>query len=260
VKIFLKILTTLFIAAYLFMVLGFTGKQYDAVLCKGLKVVVRDSLENRMVTSGDVARLVGLEYGPVAGIPVASIDAAGIEESLMGFPAIADAQVYDNIEGELMIEVRQRTPVARIEDGNHSVYYLDADGWIIPASLNYSPHVLHISGYIPGKYREMKHIVREEGETVPAGLMDEILRLAVYIYSDPFWKSQIVQVYVNREGDIELIPRVGAHIILLGDASRLETKFFKLRTLYREGFTHTGWNQYEIINLKYHNQVICTKR
>ena len=48
--------------------------------------------------------------------------------------------------------------------------------------------------------------------------------------------------------------------VAIGDGSRLRQKFFKLETLYREGFRQKGWNQYEIINLKYHNQVICTKR
>ena len=90
--------------------------------------------------------------------------------------------------------------------------------------------------------------------------MEDVLKMAVYIHEDPFWKSQIVQVYVRRNGEFELIPRVGSQIILFGNADRMETKFFKLKTLYREGFSHTGWNQYEIINLKYTSQVICTKK
>ncbi|MCK4747011.1 MAG: hypothetical protein KAT15_08250, partial [Bacteroidales bacterium] len=117
---------------------------------------------------------------------------------------------------------------------------------------------LHINGEIPGKYRKEKNIfpVNESNGKI----MEDLLKMAGYIQSDPFWNSQIVQVYVNRKGEFELVPRVGSQIILFGDADKMESKFFKLRTLYREGFSRTGWNQYEVINLKYNNQVICTKR
>jgi cell division protein FtsQ len=256
----LKILTALFIAAYLFVVLGFVGKQYGEVLCKGIEVIIQDSIESGLVTRADVINLVRLEHSEVAGIPISSVDATGIEESLKAIPAISNVQVYTNIEGKLMIEVKQRTPLARIEDQNHSRYYLDGDGYIIPATMDYTPHILHINGHIPGIYRKEKRIDTGEGGNGKNGMMNDLIKLSGYINGNPLWKSQIVQVYVNESGEFELIPRVGSQLILFGNADQMETKFFKLETLYREGFSNTGWNQYEIINLKYNNQVICTKR
>ncbi len=248
------------IAGYLFVVLGFVGKQYDEVLCRGVEVIIQDSLVNGLVTRADVINLVRLEHSEVAGIPISSVDAASIEESLDGIPAISNAEVYTNIDGNLMIEVSQRTPLARIEDNNHSRYYLDKEGYIIPHTMDYSPHILHINGQIPGTFRNEKRIDPDNREDDNSRMMNDLIRLAGYINENPLWKSQIVQVYVDGNGEFELIPRVGSQIILFGNAEQMETKFFKLETLYREGFTHTGWNQYEIINLKYNNQVICTKR
>ena len=45
---------------------------------------------------------------------------------------------------------------------------------------------------------------------------------------------------MNLNGDIELVPRVGNHTILLGDASRLEVKFRNLRWFYREALNKKG--------------------
>lgn len=250
----------LFIASYLFVVLGFIGKQYNEVICKGMEVIVRDSLDRELVTTEDVKNLVRLEHSEVAGIPIRSVDATGIEESLIGFPAISNAQVYTNIEGKLIIEICQRTPVARIEDSNHARYFVDRDGYIIPANMDYTPHMLHINGQIPGTYRNEKRIPPENGKNEGSSMMNDLIKLAGYINGSPLWRSQIVQVYVSGKGEYELIPRVGSQIILFGNAEQMEAKFIKLETLYKEGFTHTGWNQYEIINLKYKNQVICTKR
>lgn len=264
-KVLAKIAAILFISTYLVGVLGFTGKHYEAVLCRGMNVVVRDSLERSLITAADVENLIRLEQDEIAGKPITTVDAAGIEENLNRFPSIAGAQVYTNIGGWLMVEITQRCPVARIEDRDHECYYLDRDGYIIPANPDYTPHILCVNGEIPGSCRKLGKIspVREAGQEKAGkeiSLMQDILALAGFIGSDPFWTSQIVQVYVNGKGEFELVPRVGSHIILLGSAERMETKFFKLKTLYREGFKYTGWNQYEIINLKYKNQVICTKR
>jgi cell division protein FtsQ len=53
---------------------------------------------------------------------------------------------------------------------------------------------------------------------------------------------------------------VGDHIIQLGDASELDSKLSRMRTFYTEGLDKAGWNKYKTINLKFHDQVICTKR
>jgi cell division protein FtsQ len=167
--------------------------------------------------------------------------------------------------GKLVVEISQRSPVVRVEDRNHYHYFLDGEGYVIPANMNYTPHILIANGHIPGKYRQLDRLTAQGTESEPEQsesdrMMEGLLKMSDYINNDPFWRSQIVQLYVNEKNEFELIPRVGSQIILFGDAERMAYKFFKLRTLYKEGFKYTGWNQYEIINLKYDNQVICTKR
>ena len=253
-KFVLKILLILILGTYLVIVLGFADRQYGGVICSGLEIVVKDSLERGLVSKEDVKNLVYLEHPKIAGVNISDIDMAGIEEDLNAFPAISDAQVYTNVGGKLMVELSQRNPVVRIEDRDHRDFYLDPEGYIIPATMDYTPHILFANGHIPGKYRKETLIPEEDR------MMQDLLKISNYIHTHPFWSSQIVQVYVRQNGEFELIPRVGSQIILLGTAERMEYKFFKLETLYREGFSKTGWNQYEIINLKYNNQVICTKR
>ena len=72
--------------------------------------------------------------------------------------------------------------------------------------------------------------------------------------------NPIVQIYVDEKNNVELIPRVGNHNIILGDASDLENKLEKLMIFYKKGLSKTGWNEYSTINLKYKNQIVCTKR
>ena len=87
----------------------------------------------------------------------------------------------------------------------------------------------------------------------------DIYTVAQTCSKSKFWSSQINQLYVNRDKEIELIPRVGDHHILIGHSNDLDKKLNKLKYFYAEGLDKTGWNEYKVINLKYANQVVCTK-
>ena len=77
--------------------------------------------------------------------------------------------------------------------------------------------------------------------------------------SSRFLKAQIEQVYVDKTGEFELFPRVGNHIIVFGNAEDIDKKFERLLIFYRNGLSKTGWNKYNVINIKYENQVVCSK-
>ena len=129
-------------------------------------------------------------------------------------------------------------------------FYLDRDGVMLPLSEQFTPLILLASGNIPSPEVDGKLGVR----------LMEIHRFSSFLSDHPFWKEQIVQIYVNRKGEYELIPRVGAHHILLGSMDQWEKKLRNLELLYRQGLSRHGWNTYGTIILKYTNQVICTKR
>jgi len=59
---------------------------------------------------------------------------------------------------------------------------------------------------------------------------------------------------------MELIPKVGNHLIIFGDTSQMSQKFENLILFYRKGLTKVGWDKYNIINLKFKNQVVCSKK
>ncbi|WP_234408917.1 hypothetical protein [Marinilabilia salmonicolor] len=86
------------------------------------------------------------------------------------------------------------------------------------------------------------------------------MKLARIFRNDPFWNAQIEQVYVKRNGDFVMVPRVGDHLILLGPPERVEEKLRNLRALYKQGLSPREWNNYQVINLKFKGQVLCSKK
>jgi len=259
VKRVFKISAWIFAAAYLILVLAFVENEYENVLCKGVDVRIYDSLEYSFINHGKVRKLISEDNIALAGKPVSILNTGRMEATLRNEPCVRSAQVYTTIEGLLIVEITQRKPVIKVMDRDHHSFYLDGEGNVIPPVTGYSPHILLANGYLNNRYRSMNNVLLDKGSD-DSSTMESLLDIATLIAGDPFWSSQIVQIYINSKGEFELIPRVGSHIILFGTGEQIENKFFKLRTLYDEGLSREGWNQYEIINLRYNKQVICTKR
>jgi cell division protein FtsQ len=91
-------------------------------------------------------------------------------------------------------------------------------------------------------------------------MLTNLYKLTMYIIHDDFLKAQIDQVFVNNAGEFELVPRVGSHVIIFGKAEDMDAKFRKLVAFYKFGLNKIGWNKYTIINIKYKNQVLCSKQ
>ena len=58
---------------------------------------------------------------------------------------------------------------------------------------------------------------------------------------------------------MELIPKVGKHKIIIGNVENIEQKLYNLKLFYINGLNQKGWENYSVINLKYQNQIVCTK-
>ena len=119
---------------------------------------------------------------------------------------------------------------------------LDHDGVRIPLRGTYSKQLLVVNGNMH-KLKDLKDLVV----------------LNDFLDDDSFWRAQIEQVYVETNGDLKLIPRVGSHRINIGDVSDLDVKFEKLLALYEDGLKPQEWNSFREINVKYRGQIICTK-
>ena len=159
--------------------------------------------------------------------------------------------------------MKQRTPILRVINYKNDSYYIDLEGKLMPLSESYTARVPIATGLITESYANtysLDLLSRDINDTLLTKfIIDDLYLLAKYINESEFWKAQIEQIYINADREIELIPVFGNHRILLGDATDLRDKFNKLLVFYKEGLNKTGWNVYTKINLKYKNQVVCTK-
>ena len=104
------------------------------------------------------------------------------------------------------------------------------------------------------------HLVVVTGNVEKSFAMRDLYKFALFLQQNPFWDAQIEQVHVLPNKKIELVPRVGDHIVYLGKLDNYEQKLKRLKTFYTKALNEVGWNKYSRISVEFSNQVICTKK
>lgn len=241
--------------------LSFTAKQQQKVICQQVEVRILNGKYNKFLESKDILALIENHGIKTKGEPIEKINTFLIERILQYSPVIRNVAAYTTIGGQLIIEVEQRIPIVRIIDRTMQQYFIDEEGVVLPDRIKQIAHVLVANGNIPSiPVRPGQKIIHLGKDSLTTNaVLQNIFQVASFTAQDDFWKAQIEQIYVNERGEMLLVPRVGDQIIVFGDASDLNEKFIKLKSMYY-AFNQIGWNQYKILNLKYKNQIVCIKR
>ena len=137
-------------------------------------------------------------------------------------------------------------------------FYVDNFGAFMPLSPLYVSRLVVVNGHL--KNIDLKKIqgIDFENQDKYSELIS-IFKLVKFIKRDEFLSALIEQIYINRNREIELTPKLGRQTILFGTIENMEEKFSNLELFYKQGMQINGWSAYKIINVKYKNQVVCTK-
>ncbi len=224
--------------------------------CKDIAVTILDSAVNNFISKQDVADIIrSSELNPL-GKEREWIDLPEIEKLLEHRSAIRKSDAYIGTDGILRVEVTQRRPILRIQTAQGG-FYIDDTQYIFPLVSTFTSYVPIITGHIPVKLREG---FRGEVEGDDRRWMRSVIRLAEYLDRHPFWNAQIQQINVESNGDFTFFTAVGDQKIIFGSLEDIDYKFAKLKTYYDQIVPIHGWEKYDRVNLKYKEQIVCTKR
>jgi cell division protein FtsQ len=242
---------------------GFVEVEHYSRPCKKVDIRISYGAADVLITKKDIDSIVLKTAGMVKGKPLGYINTGSIERAIRKQAYVAKVAVFENNEGTLFIEIRQREPLLRVINQKYESFYIDESGALLPVNSNFSARVLVANGIINDSYIKNPNyrinVLALSDSVFYDSLMTNLYRLTMYITHDKFLKAQIAQIYVTERGEFELYPRIGSHVILLGTAEDLDDKFNRLFAFYKYGLNKIGWNKYNVINIKYRNQVVCSK-
>jgi len=242
--------------------LGFVDGNYETISCTEPIVHIDKSNGHDFVTEELVLEKMNDMGYSFDNQLMGDIEIDRIEKSLLDLPGVKNAEVFKFNSGMVQIDITQRKPIARvITKGGLISFYIDDEGEKMPLSDNYVAKVPVFNGEI--REPRNRHSVSElyENDSLKAiSVLDDIYEVAQLLEENEFMRAQIVQIYFNKDNEMEMIPRVGNHRILFGDAKDAEIKFKKMTRFYTEVINPKELNLYDTLNIKYINQIICSKR
>ena len=233
----------------------FNKPDETARVCTKAKIVVADESSNGFINANEITkRLKSAGLYPLGKL-MRDINAREIEEKLKKSPFVKTAQCYKTEDGEVNVSITQLLPVIRVKAENGDDYYLDDKDCIMPNSL-YTSDLIIATGNIPRWFARRY-----------------ISPLGKAIMGNDMWKNLVVQVNVLPDRSIEIVPRVGDHIVHLGPLPEanskekrqelinqfVDRKLTRLEKFYKYGLAQAGWNKYSYIDIEFDNQIICRK-
>lgn len=231
------------IGVYLILAMTAFNEPYDRdLVCSQVKIDIADGVSDGFLSVNEIKGILERNRIYPLGKKIATVNTRLIEETLEKSSFVDEAQCYKTSEGNVCIKLTQRMPVIRVKADNGDDYYVDNHGGIMP-NTKYTSDLIIATGYISRDYAKKV-----------------LTRVGNYIVSDKFWRNQAVQLNVLRDGSVEIVPRVGDHIVYLGAPVNVQNKLSRMEKFYRYGLNKVGWNKYSYISVEFDNQIICKKK
>ena len=239
-----SLLLILLLAVVAYMVLAITAfsRKPEGMVCEDVEFISLDTTATGFITKREILTLLTANKLNPIGVNLDSVNTNRMEELLATHPAIKSVDCYKSPSGKVCINISPRIPVLRVMAVDGEDYFVDGEGSIIPS------------------HRNIAHIAVVTGRADKDFVSKELYKFGVFLQRNEFWNSQIEQINVLSGNNIELVPRVGDHLIYMGKMDSYQRKLERLRIFYRKVLNEIGWNKYSKINIEFSNQIVCTKR
>ncbi len=198
------------------------------------------SNNNHFITQEMVNNLLIQNFPTTSNIYKEELDLNKLEHVLRNNEMIETAQVYFDVNGVLNAEVVQKTAIARVLTENGS-YYIDKHGNEMPLSDHFSAHVPVVYGQVLDRNRK------------------EFVRMLNVIFEDEFLKKSITGIKINPDQSLNLTVREYDYNIEFGRLSEVDKKFDNYKAFLHYSKNDTIVPYYKNVNLRFTEQVICTK-
>lgn len=228
----------LMFAAVIFL-FSFTSKRNsERKITKSVVVFLEN--EDLFVTHETVNKLLIENNSQAQTIRKDKLDLNKLERAIDNHNMIEKSQVFVGIDGVLKAIIKQKTPVARVFDEKGSFYY-DYQGNPMPLSDNFTARVPLVSGEINKENRKD---------------LNDLFR---YIFDDAFLKKNIIGIQILPSGGLKMMNRNFNYEIDFGKTINVEKKFNNYKAFFQKAVLDSSLQHYKKINLKFTQQVVCTK-
>ncbi|AZQ61112.1 hypothetical protein EI427_02425 [Flammeovirga pectinis] len=179
-----------------------------------------------------------------------AISIKDIEQSLNDIQFVRKAEVSKDLKDNLVIDIEQDRPIARVVSASGKSTYINKEGKLIGLSKKYAARVVLITGRGADRLLDEKYW---KDTVYGRNLLYFVNKLA----NDRFWNAQITQLDLQPDMSITAFPQIGKERIEFGYPIDFNQKLGKLKVYYNTIVSSKGWNVYNKIKLQYEGQIVC---
>lgn len=230
-------------------------QEQGRIICGQLEVSFSDSLH--FVSEQDIRDYLDSRYGSFIGQRLDSVGLSRIEDILETGSAVMRCEAWTTDDGVLHLDVTQRAPVLRFQDGAKG-FYVDAEGFIFPLHPTFTAQVPIIEGAIPVDVPEgyKGETPGEEAQQWIAG----VLAVDRYIAASRGWKDRVSAYRVRPGGELVLQLEGRQEQFIFGQPEDIPDKFARIEHYLGVIAPAFEEGHYRIVNVKYNQQIICRQK
>lgn len=233
-------------------IVGLGSARLDNSKVNSLKPVILNEENNHFLAMEDVEKLVrDIQGRPIEECDRGDIQIARIEDSLLHNPYVKFAEAYKQLDGDLVVEMELRKPLARVMFEDGSGFYLDKEFTKVDLSYRYTANIVLVRGLKFEPVMPRDSIINQDLQA-----LEEFLH---YVDRSKFLRSLVSEVVIDDKGELTIYPEVGDVVIEFGKPIRIAEKFENLQMFNHEVLNKVGWKKYKAISLKYRDQIVARK-
>lgn len=230
------------VLGYLITSIIYFNKSSKDVICTDVEIIIKDSLKTNFVHPDDIRVALKKEKAWPVDSLMSDLNLMTIHHAILSNKLVKSAKVYKKGK-KIYANIYQREPVLRVFSDSGEAFYVDRDREVLPVSINFAVHVPIATGKINDEFAQ-----------------NELYDFVSYLKNSSTWEAWIDQIVVKDNKDVVLIPKAGDFKIVFGQLDQLNEKFSRLELFFEKGLNVVGWNRYKEINLKFENQIVCTRK
>jgi len=191
------------------------------------------------------------EQGVKEGQAIGKLNLSALEKYLETIRWVKHVELFLDNAQVLQVKIEQRIPIARIFTASGNSFYIDKEGLQLPLK---QLTVLRLPVFTNFPTDQQK---LSKPDSL---LLNDILHFTKAVQNDSFFTAQTAQVNIASNGDFELVPTVGDHLVLIGSIENIEDKLNRLYTFYKKVWVQSGLNAYQVIDCRFDNQIVALKK
>jgi cell division protein FtsQ len=249
-RIFITTLWSIIAAGAVVLLIAATRQQEEKV-CKDVVVNVKSVDGVQYISEKNILNTIS------GGAPetmkrqlIKTFDLNQLEQLLEKNLWIRNAELFFDNNDVLHVDVKERQPVARVFAVSGETFYVDDMGEQLPTTNDQIARVPVFTSFPT----ITKPLIGKDSV-----LLQQVKEVGTYLLKHDFWMAQIDQVNISNY-EMEMIPKLGKHVIAFGDGTNVDAKFNRLLLFYKQVMNKTGWNYYSSLDVRYDKQLVAVRR